>query len=104
MAYLSHATRVIVLLAFLTACGTTQSSHQNFLNIMNGQVGRSIDERSGWRSVDGRVSSKVLPNGNIEEGYTQRGVCRYFFEISQTTRKIVSWRYEGTKDECIVPP
>lgn len=50
------------------------------------------------------IDSKVLPNGNIENGYLFRGTCRYFFEYAPDTKVIVGWRFEGSEQDCIINP
>ena len=95
-----------LLLTLASACATTETAHQNFVNIMNYKVGTDADSLSNtiWRDPAARISLRTLPNGNIEEGYRQRQSCRYYFEIDSRTRKIVGWRYEGAFDECVVWP
>ena len=82
----------------------TLDGHQNFINIYSRQVGRSAD--AFYR--DQLVSTKTLSNGNIEEKHGAglwRGdqQCFVFFEIDPNSRKILSWRYEGSDDICRVP-
>jgi hypothetical protein len=88
------------------ACASTDSAHENFKNIMNAKVGTRSDSPSArlWRDPAARISVRTLNNGNVEEGYRQWRACKYYFEIEPTTQKIVGWRYEGARDECVVWP
>jgi hypothetical protein len=97
---------IAVAFGLVAACATTESAHQNFKNILNAKVGTNADSPSSrlWRPTAARISVKTLANGNIEEGYTQYRACRYYFEIDESTRKIVSAWYEGATDDCIVWP
>src|SRR5882762_5817891 len=102
----SRATAVLSCMA-LAACASVESAHQNFLNINGGMVGKNADAREvqGTRNPETRFQVIRLANGNIEEGYRlSRGACRYYFEIEESSRKIVGWRYEGSKDACAVWP
>jgi hypothetical protein len=91
------------------ACASpSELSHQNFKEAMQLQVGRSIEDRylSRNRYPARHVASKALLNGNTEEEfYAGHGLrCRVFFEIDNKAGKIVGWRYEGTKEDCAIPP
>jgi hypothetical protein len=98
----------LVLGLSLTACAAP-SAHQNFKDIMQGNVGRSLDDpyvyRNRYRAVN-YVASKPLPNGNVEEEFRGgRGpTCRLFFEIDNQARKVVGWRYTGTEADCGIVP
>ena len=96
---------VLVAFASLTAC-VAGSAHQNFKNIMNLHVGKYADSPSvsGSRNPDTRIGLITLPNGNVEEAYRLNRTCHYYFEIDKTTGKIVSWRYEGSEQDCVVVP
>ena len=92
---------------FISACSILDA-HQNYLTTTQLQVGRSIDDLYALRNryPDRVVGRRALPNGNIEEemkdGMGLR--CRTFFEIDPNVRKIVGWRYEGSKSDCAIPP
>src|SRR5882762_7177467 len=91
----------------LPACATV-SAHENFVNIMNGNVGRSTTDPYVYpnRNRNLSVASRRLSNGNLEEEFRGgRGpTCRVFFEINEKAEKIVGWRYEGTNDDCGIVP
>lgn len=95
----------LVLLMSLTACATDRA-HQNFKNIMQGNVGRNLDDAYIYRNRNRNlyVATRPLPNGNVEEEFRGgRGpTCRIFFEIDNKAKKIVGWRYEGTQDDCAI--
>lgn len=94
-----------LLLLSVSSCGSV-TPHENFKNTMSYSVGKSIDDppRITGAYPDALVSSKILPNGNIENQYRWRGTCRYFFEIDQQTHKIVGWRFEGSERDCEIVP
>jgi hypothetical protein len=73
---------------------------------MNDKIGRSIDSPPELTGINPQqlLSSSILTNGNMENGYEFRGTCRYFFEINPQTRKIVSWRFEGAERDCSITP
>jgi hypothetical protein len=97
----------IILSVSLTACASGRA-HENFKNIMSGQVDRKIDdpdiERNRYSNL--RVGTKKLLNGNIEEEFRSgRGLrCRVFFEIDNKAAKIIGWRYEGSDEDCAIVP
>ena len=98
---------VLMLCAFLNACASGRS-HQNFKNIMQGNIGRDLDDPYVYRNRNSnlRIATKALPNGNIEEEFKsgRRLKCRVFFEVDRTTGKIVGWRYEGSEEDCAITP
>jgi hypothetical protein len=90
----------------LAGCGPSITPHENFRSIIGHSVGKSIDLPPGATKAhpERLVSSTVLPNGNIENQYKQRGTCSYFFEIDPKTRIIVGWRFEGSERDCAIVP
>lgn len=91
----------------LAACASSGSAHQNFKSIMSGQVGKDADSPSARaaRNPGNLIGVKTLPNGHLEEAYSKgRGACRYYFEIDQSTRRVIGWRYEGSEDACVIVP
>ena len=105
----SRPRRVLLVLmaASAAACvSPSEASHRNFLSHMSVQVGKGLDtpELTRNRYPERQVSSRKLSNGNTEEefaaGYKLR--CRVFFEADNTTRKIVGWRYEGSREDCSI--
>jgi hypothetical protein len=93
-----------LLLACLSACSSL-TPHENFRSHMSHNIGKDIDDPL-TEGVNPHVfvGSKILPNGNIENEYRLYGSCRYFFEVDARTRKIVSWRFEGSEHDCIINP
>lgn len=89
----------------LPSCASL-TPHENFKNIISHSVGKSIDDPPRITAAYPQylISSKLLPNGHLENEYRFRGTCRYFFEIDQTTRKIVGWRFEGSESDCEIVP
>ncbi len=100
-------TVVLALYAALVAC-TSVTPHENFNNIMQLNVGRSTDDPYAYRNRSSYwlLGTKSLPNGNIEEEFKagRRLNCRVYFEIDNMAGKIIGWRYEGTKQDCVVVP
>jgi len=72
---------------------------------MQHQVGKNADDPTAdtvrYRAY--RIEVKTLPNGNTEEGFPLGRACHYYFEIDKVTRTIVNWRFEGTKEDCVIP-
>ena len=96
---------VLIIFIFISCAGI--SPHENFKSVLNSQIGKSIDNAPtySFRSENGLISSKILPNGNIENKYKYyREGCVYFFEIDPKTRKIVGTRFEGDESDCILNP
>src|SRR5690349_11264635 len=97
----------LVTIAFLGGCAHT-SAHQNFVNIMEGNVSRPADDPYVYRlrNRNLRFNSTHLANGNIEEEFKAgRGpTCQLFFEVNESANRIVGWRYQGTKDDCAIYP
>lgn len=56
------------------------------------------------RYRENRGPTSALPNGNTEQHYRFGPGCDVYFEIDRDQNKIVSWRYEGTKETCYVIP
>jgi hypothetical protein len=94
-------------IGFLASCGGV-SPHQNFINIMNVNVGRDSDDPGYYRNSVRihLIAVRPLKNGNIEEEFKigRRLNCRDFFEIDEPKKTIVGWRYEGTEQDCVIVP
>ena len=86
----------------------SMDSHQNFMNTLQLSVGRSLSNPYLYtnRNRNLYVATKPLPNGNVEEEFKGgRGpTCRVFFEIDNKAEKVVSWRYEGSDEDCAITP
>ena len=104
---------VLTLMSGLASCADVFDPHKNFVNTMNGQIGRTIDGdfRFFWCSERRPDLTKVtnLPNSNIEHRYryqNARGTCEYVCEVNPATRTTVGWRFvnESTQQACIVIP
>lgn len=94
-----------LLVALLTACGT--HPHDNFRGHLTAVLGTRVDDPAAggyWVRSKYFQGSQKLPNGNIENKYRYTRTCRYFFEYDPETMEIVSWRFEGEKDDCIIGP
>ena len=83
------------------------SPHENFKEAITSEIGKSIKNAPlySWRHKKDIISSKVLPNGNIENKYKYyKETCVYFFEIDPETQTIVAARFEGKETDCVVNP
>jgi hypothetical protein len=97
---------VPIFLAALAACATP-AEHLNFKEVMNHQVGKSIDDPDAYPVFYRlrQVSAKSLPNGNQQQEYAagRSGHCRLFFEVEPLSRRIVKWSFDGSERECVIP-
>ena len=101
-------------LAFAIACdiaGCTPSAHENFLNVIQGNVGLSAERRDfSWnRYAQWRGDIRTLSNGNDEYEYFWGGrrtdpKCVVYWEIDRPSQRVVGARFEGTKDTCYLVP
>jgi hypothetical protein len=96
---------LITFILFLLGCSTI-SPHENFKEALYESIGQSIDNvpSYSWPHEKDLVSSKLLPNGNIEKEYKYLRSCRYIFEINPKTRTIVGARFEGKETDCVINP
>jgi len=98
----------LVMMGMSLAACASDVAHQNFRTIMQGQVGKSVDNPYTTRNryPDRQLSIRQLVNGNTEEEFkTGRGLrCRTFFEIDNQAHKVVGWRYEGSEQDCAIVP
>lgn len=92
-------------LGWLSGCSSL-TPHENFKMHMESTLGMNIDSPVEKTGIDPArlISSAILPNGNLENGYEYRGSCKYFFEVDQQTHTIVRWRFEGTEQDCGIVP
>ena len=95
----------------MLSCIPFISRHENYKDIMQRDVGRSIDDPNTLVYIVANyephllMESKILENGNVENKYRYRiRTCRTFFEYNPETRIIVSWRFEGEENDCYITP
>lgn len=99
-------TGTVPIFLLLTACATPPE-HLAFKDVMNHQVGKSIDDADAYpvyyRLKQGTVKS--LPNGNQNYEYAagRDGDCKVFFEVEPITRRIVGWSFQGYERDCVIP-
>jgi hypothetical protein len=95
----------MALILLLLGCSTI-NPHENFRDSLYGAIGRSIDNVPSylWPDEKALVSSRLLPNGNMENKYKHLRSCRYIFEIDPKTRRIVGARFEGSETDCVINP
>jgi hypothetical protein len=77
--------------------------YENFRQLRQSQVGKNADDPSTdvGRLYSNRIGEKILPNGNLEVGFTRGPDCQYFYEIEKPTRRIAGWRSE---ENCFTRP
>ena len=94
--------RFFLLVLILASCSCSHERyHESFKAHMSRNVGKRIsDPHTLWIQEDRYVSAHALENGNMEHKYRFRGSCFYFFEVEKDTEVIVSWRFEGSKNDC----
>ncbi len=90
----------------LAGCVT---AHQNFIDTMNFNIGKNIDELEPheYGAKHKIIGTLVLPNGNIEYQYNAKTTqieCKYVYEVNPINRRILSWRINGDDKGCILPP
>lgn len=90
----------------VVSCSGFYSPHENFKEIIGHNVGRSADDPRTLvvRYPELYADNKILSNGNTENRYQWIRSCSYFLEIDKETNVIVSWRFEGSEDDCIIIP
>lgn len=90
----------------LLGCATPPE-HLAFKDVMDHQVGKSIDDPDAYpmfyRLKQGTVKS--LPNGNQQYQYAagRGGDCQLFFEVEPIARRIVRWSSAGSERACVIP-
>ncbi len=100
-------------LSLLLACARDRGAipHQNFKNILQGTVGRTVeDENLPFRFAYSKdlKNSVQLPSGIIENHYLYEqypgDFCAYILEIDPKTNRIVAARIEGDPAPCYIVP
>ena len=93
----------------LTGC-TSITPHENFVTALNRDIGTSVGIEP-MLSLCSRglknIESRTLPNGNVEDRHIMRrghSECVYYCVVDPKTRLVVSARFEGSGDNCIIPP
>lgn len=99
------------LVASLAACKTVFHSernvaHEYFEYVMTSKIGMLYDDPPSVTGINTEqlMSSNILSNGHMENGYRFSDACVYYFEIDPNTRKILSWRYMGSEEDCAITP
>jgi hypothetical protein len=101
---------ICVLVVFLSSCSSlfeppVNPAHANFERIMKSKIGKKYDDPPNFAgNPEQLVSSITQLNGNMVNGYRLNPSCIYYFEINPDTRKIVGWRYTGSKQDCVIAP
>lgn len=99
------------LVAALPACNImphseTNLAHEYFEYVMTSKIGMNYDDPPSVTGINAEqlMSSNILSNGHLENGYRFSDACVYYFEINPDTRKILSWRYMGSEEDCSITP
>jgi hypothetical protein len=95
----------------LSACVlmTSATPHQAFVENYGWYVGKHIGHvNDAFPPKYGfKVSSKRTANGDIEiEVFNPLAnrQCKIFYTYNPQTKIVVSWRYEGTNNQCAINP
>jgi hypothetical protein len=83
---------------------TPEAAHRNFLNNLNTYIGKDIEYDRGWLRVALRVSSEPLDNGMVRYRHRVIGECIAIFDVDPSSRKVVVVNYEGSTEQCSIPP
>lgn len=95
---------LLLIMLAISSC-TSFDLHENFINHMSSNVGLHITDKRSWAAQPSRfVSTQLLENGNSEHKYLFYRTCFYFFEEDSKTGILVGWRFEGSKEDCTIPP
>ena len=94
----------------LASCGyytdlySVDRMHKGFILLNQKRIGQSIDQYDEIYG-SGKIESRELPNGNIENTYAYYlDGCIKFYEFDPETRIIVNFRFEGPKHRCVQIP
>jgi hypothetical protein len=106
----------ILIVLLLTGCFIgLPDPHENFIEILHSQIGHKWNEMPSYQfpSEEHLISSRALPNGNIEKrykrhkrtwGFGEKGTCIQIYEIDPKTDIIVDAGFEGKKTDCVINP
>lgn len=99
--------RIVFLTVLLSGCISFTSSYDNYVSIINGEIGVDIKNVprhwSEQEKTSGFVGIQNLPNGNIAIGYLiARKTCPTWFEYDPGTEIIVRWwtTAKNPKKDC----
>lgn len=88
---------------FVVSCGNI-SPHENFKIHMSNLIGKRIHDSPLWIQEGRKVSTRSIDNGNIEYKYTLVRSCFYIVEVDSKSGVIVGWHFEGSEEDCVIPP
>ena len=95
----------LILLWALISSGCAIDPHENFVRLMHSQVGKKIHRTDpGFASEERLIEVRTLENGNLEYQYASYRTCTYFFEVHPESSIILSFRFEGNEDDCVITP
>ena len=100
--------RAFLLLVVLAGCAsTTPEERENFKQVMNRQVGKSIDDADAYPVYYRlrQLSTKPTPKGNTQQIYAagREGKCQVGYEVD-ASRRIVAWSIVDKADDCVIDP
>jgi len=83
---------------------TPDAAHRNFVRNLQSYVGEDINANKGWLRTSLRLSSENLGNGLVRYRYGIAGGCIKIFDVDPSTNRIVAVSFEGTVQQCSLPP
>lgn len=84
----------------MAACLPRMTPHENFVDLINGFIGKNIDSIPYYQLAKSPLETKVLKNGNIENKYMSGKSCFYYLEVDGISHVVMSVRYEGGGRDC----
>ena len=103
MARFNFTIVVVILFGLLGCVGRyTLTPHENFKLFLFDQIGRKLDDVP--HSKNSLIKIVDLQNGNKEYWYNGGKGCSYIFEVNSETQIIITARFIGTKETCVIVP
>lgn len=105
--YHSYLKILVIVVVFLMPEGCSSiTPHENFLVNLSRKVGKKWNELPSYQFPPEKdlISSKKLPNGNIEKRYKSMRTCIHVYEIDTKTDIIVGASFEGKETDCVINP
>ncbi len=101
-----------IIMITLTGCAFfAPDPHENYKAIMHSKIGKKWNELPSYEfpPEEYLISSKTLPNGNLEKKYKRtwgfrKRTCIDIYEIDPKTDIIVGVGFEGKKEDCVINP
>lgn len=102
----------IILIVVVFAGCSSMTPHENFKAQLHAKIGKKWNELPSYQfpSEEYLISSKELPNGNVEKkyklvwGFGKQRTCIHIYEIDPKTNIIVNASFEGSETDCAINP